>query len=273
MKKTISLLLLATLLVSAAACGQNPETTTAAKTTASNPKATTQKPVVTDDPDTEPFINPDTFEFPDDDMDLFIPYGKAVIDGVKDEVWSSAGTVALETTKKDAPAETTKVTASALWDESAIYFLFEITDEDIFQEGNNIGDYNYDGIYLYINEDLDNTITNMSDYTGGIYQFALINKDLELLPRRGDTDLPINAQSAYSMTDTGMIIEFCYTFCTAKLEKGTTICVDYQYNDAGAAIATRKGALSWYSSQDGSGDSSLWGLARLLGKGESAPEQ
>lgn len=277
MKKTIpALILLAALLVSATACNKGEETgttgasTTGAKVTTSvttTNKAPESKPDTDSDPSSEPTYEDE--DFPDEDIDLFIPYGNAIVDGVKDDSWANSATVTLDVIKKDSPAESTLVKASTMWDENAIYFLFEITDEDIYQDG-VLGDYNNDGIYLYISEDPYNPITNMAQYANGLYQFALINKDQEMLPRRGDTTADIKAQSAYSMTDDGMLIEFCYTFTDGKLEGHTVLFLDYQYNDSGAS-GVRKGCLSWYCSIDGSGDPGMWGLARLLDKGETAP--
>ncbi|MGM9681905.1 MAG: sugar-binding protein [Eubacteriales bacterium] len=281
MKKNISaFILLAALLVSLTACNQGNESVTSSTTTGNGSSSTTTSGSVTtttDDPssapsdgDDDPISDPsEDVDFPDEDIDLFIPYGNAIIDGAKDESWANAATVVLDIVKKDSPADTTLVKASAMWDENAIYFLFEITDEDIYQDG-VLGDYNNDGIYLYICEDPYNPITNMAQYANGLYQFALINKELEMLPRRGDTLADTKAQSAYSMTDDGMLIEFCYTFTDGALEGHSILYLDYQYNDSGAS-GVRKGCLSWYCSIDGSGDPGLWGLARLLDEGETAP--
>lgn len=278
MKKSISaLILLAALLVSATACNQESETTTSGTSDTSSTVTSSSSTTTTQSSFGDPGDNGDSsfelpnddVDFPDDDVDLFIPYGNAVIDGVRDESWDNAATVVLDVVKKDVPADTTIVQASTMWDENAIYFLFEITDEDIYQDG-VLGDYNNDSIYLYICEDPYNPITDMTQYANGLYQFALINEELEMLPRRGDTSIDLQAQSAYSMTDDGMIIEFCYTFTDGKLEGHSIIYLDYQYNDSGAS-GTRKGCLSWYCTIDGSGDPGLWGLARLLDKDETAP--
>lgn len=265
-KKLTALLLLGAMVLTMASCQSED---TPASTTAASPAstaATTTKAAEPDDPDL-----PETEEDIDmtDYCDLFIPYGTATVDGVKDDSWANAATVTLDLTKKDVPADDTEVSASAMWDNNALYFLFEITDSDIYQSG-TLGDFNIDGIYLYVSENPEVYLTSFDQFNNGVYQFALINKDLEMIPRRGLSYEIESAESAYTLTETGMIIEFCYTPTIVPLAAGNFMLIDYQYNDAGST-GTRKGALGWYNGTDDNAVTNNWGYAKLLAEGESAP--
>lgn len=278
MKKTITaLLLLAALLLTAVSCGgaDEPADTNATTTT---PAATTTAP--TDpDPDEgedEPAETTTAPEEEDDEPlvitpDLYVPYGSATVDGTIDDSWANAATVTLDAIKTGTPAEDTVVKASMMWDANGLYFLFDITDSDIFQ-GGTAGDFNNDSIYLYIAEGDDKIVSSFSSFFGGIYQFALINKDLEMMPRRGQGGELQNVQSAYTVTDTGIVMEFSYTPSAVPVEAGNRLLVDYQYNDSGATGA-RKGGKGWYNVTDGNEDSSLWGLVELLAEGATAPAE
>lgn len=278
MKKTVlALTLLVSLLLTFTACGEEeskettaakPQNTTSAKqnTSASTPAENnpTTPPASEENPG-EGDEGGDDVEFSDDEVDLFIPKGTIEIDGVKDEAWSAATPVQLEIASKDNPSEDTVVMASAMWDENAIYFLFEITDAQIFH-GGAVGDYNNDGVYLYICEDAVEIFASSADSYGfGAYQFALINKDLEMLPRKGSDGNDLKAQSAYTMTTDGMIIEFCYTFSTGKLAEGSFIGLDYQYNDSEES-GVRLGAYKWYNGTDGDFNTMNMAIAKLVEK-------
>lgn len=262
MKKLLTLALSAALLLSMASCNtaESDSTTTAPTSTTT---AITTRPVVT----------PPETEEPEDDLtdltDLFIPYGSAAVDGVKEAAWDNAATVALELVKKDSPAADTSVSASVMWDNDALYFLFEITDSDIYTAG-ALGDYNNDGIYLYVSEDVNSMIANLSDFSNGVYQFALSSADNEMLPRKGNASEVTNAASAYTRTEGGMIIEFCYTPTRLPNKAGNFLLLDYQYNDSGAS-GTRKGNLGWYNGTDINGTPSMWAIVKLLAEGETAP--
>ncbi len=267
MKKTlIALLMLFSILASVVSCGDKSDDNNTQTTTT---KATTTRRTdnsVIDDPDDD-----------DDDMtsytDLFIPYGKATVDGVREAAWDSAVKVPINQTKKDNPSPDVKAFASTMWDESGLYFLFEIEDPEIYQQG-AVGDYQMDGVYLYIAESIDNAmgVTSFDSFTNGIYQFALITPELEMLPRKGLASELQNAQSAYNVTETTITIEFTYTPSIVPVAAGNFLLVDFQYND-GASTGTRNGGLGWYNPSDTNSHPDLWGYAKLLAQGEKAPEK
>lgn len=201
----------------------------------------------------------------DSKYDLLIPYGKAAIDGVVDDAWKNAAAVELEAIKEGSPDAGTKVKASAMWDEEAFYFLFEITDHEISQKG-SAGDWKNDGIYLYISESMDDDCTAFADFLEGTYQFALINKELSKIPRYGEAGEDLKSKAAYQKTDNGMIIEFSYQPVHGSLKAGTKLYLDYQYNDCNDA--GRLGALGWYNDSDINAEPALWGMAKLMPKAE-----
>lgn len=268
MKKLTALILLAAMVFSLAACsteGADDTTTTPTATTTTKPTTTTKQPPVDlpEDPT-------DEGNWMEEMTELYIPYGTATVDGTKDDSWANAATVTLDKVKKDSPAADTVVSASVMWNEEGLFFLFEITDSDIYQSG-AVGDYQNDGIYLYVSEDPNAAVTSFDEFGSGIYQFALINKDLEMLPRKGaDATTNLNAESAYTMTDTGMIIEFRYKPVQNPVEAGNFLLLDYQYNDCGST-GTRKGGMGWYNGTDTNADTMLWAVVKLLAQGENAP--
>ena len=267
MKKLTALVLLAAMVFSLAACntGSGDSTTTTTAATTPTATTTTKKPV-----DLPPPVDSDEGDWKEEMTELYIPYGTATIDGTKDESWANAATVTLDKVKKDSPAADTAVSASVMWNEEGLFFLFEITDSEIYQ-GGAVGDYNNDGIYLYVSEDPEAFTSAFDQFGSGIYQFALINEELEMLPRYGGDGVSnLGIQRAYKMTDTGMIIEFCYKPLNNPVEAGNFLLLDYQYNDAGTN-GSRKGGMGWYNGTDTNADVTLWAVVKLLAQGENAP--
>lgn len=265
-KKLLALLLLGAMMLTAVSCGGDDAETTAPSTTAA-PKTTAAMTTAAPDVDEDP---PED-EGPEAFTELYIPYGNAVVDGTIDDSWANAVTVTLDKVKTGTPAEDTVVEAKVMWDENGMYFLFNITDSDVFQAG-TAGDYNNDSIYLYISEDYEVNASTMDGFLGGIYQFALISPELEMLPRKGMASELTNMQSAYSVTDTGLVMEFTYTPAMKPAAAGNYITIDFQYNDSGATAA-RKGGLGFYNGTDDNGNTMLWCVARLLAEGEAAPQK
>lgn len=271
MKKTFTaLLLLAAMLLSVTSCGNDDEPAETNATTTTPAATTTEAP---DDPDPDPADTTAGNEEPEPpeviEPDLYIPYGTAVIDGTIDDSWANAATVNLEAVKTGTPADDTEVKASVMWDSNGVYFLFNITDSDVFQ-GGTAGDFNNDSIYLYLAESDGMSAASFDGFFNGIYQFALITNELELMPRRGQAGELQNVQTEYAVTDTGIVMEFAYTPSVDPFTAGKQILLDFQYNDSGATAA-RKGGLGWYNTTDDNGNTDLWAIAKLLGEGESAP--
>ena len=159
-----------------------------------------------------------------------------------------------------------------MWDENGFYFYIEIEDDTVIQDG-ALGDWKQDSFYLYTAEDMDyaDTVTASGQFANGVYQFALINSDLEMLPRYGDEAA---CQSAYKTTDKGFVIEFSYTPTDEMkddvLTAGHIMYVDFQYNDCNVS-GTRDGAWGYYNASDTNFTPYLWAYAKLLAQGEAVP--
>ncbi len=264
MKKILALILAIAAVMSFAACtgGETESTTTTKKTTTT----TTRDPGVVDpDPD-DPIIDEGY------DPDVYLPYVETPIsiDGVKEEAWNAAQPITLDIAIKDSPEAT--VTAYQMYDDEYLYFFFEMEDADLSQ-ADIAGGYLSDGIYLYISETNDFGV-GADSYSNGTYQFAIINEELSMIPRKGlAEEIPAENYKVSTNFVEGsetFTIEFCYKPAFLELAKGSQFSLDYQYNDC--ADGTRKGALSWYRTKDGDADPTNMGIAELLGKDETIPE-
>lgn len=264
MKRIIAILLAALMLLSMVACGgEDPTTTTTTKKTTTTTTRRTEDPGNTIEP--EPGDDPEKY-----DANVYLAYGSPVVDGVKEDCWSKAMPVTLETIMKDAPEAT--VTAYQLWDENRLYFFFEIEDADVAQDSTE-GDWHNDGIYLYISELCTFGVSSYDSYVDyeGLYQFAIINETLTQLPRYGAADFTEDDYTCnINITENGITIEFSYAPKYLKLEAGQQICLDYQYNDC-TTEGVRIGCLSWWRTRDGDTDPVNMAVGELLAEGAEMP--
>ena len=91
--------------------------------------------------------------------EMTVAYGTATIDGTIDDVWANADRQQLKYCKAgdlkvdvNTLPEDCTVYASMLYDNTALYFLFEIEDNE-FGFNSSVGDWKNDSIYLYIDEE------------------------------------------------------------------------------------------------------------------------
>ncbi len=272
MKKVISMLLLLALALTFVACsGDNDAENT---TTVGTTKATT----TTRDPN-----NDDDKPNPEDpgddneklDTNVYLAYGSAAIDGVKEEKWNDTEGVEIATVIKGTPDADTVAMAYAMWDENGLYFLFDIKAHDFTQQA-AVGDFNNASIYLFISETLNFTGNdNVTPYTNGDYQFALINEELSMIPRRGENDLSAedgDYEVAYNMDKEGgsFVIEFRYKPKHMEMAAGKQLLLDYMYNDVQNNV--RIGATRWYCSINGDFATINFGVGELLAQGAAIPE-
>ena len=108
--------------------------------------------------------------------EMTVAYGTPKIDGTIDDVWATADRQQLGYCKagdKKVNASTLPedctVYASMLYDDTSLYFLFEITDNE-FAFDSTVGDWKNDSIYLYVDEIGDGDAT----WTDQQAQIALI---------------------------------------------------------------------------------------------------
>ncbi|MGN1346839.1 MAG: sugar-binding protein [Eubacteriales bacterium] len=198
--------------------------------------------------------------------------GTPVIDGTIDAVWASADRQQLSHLKAGdlkgdgTLPETSSAYASMLWDDGALYFLFEIYDDD-FAFTAAQGAWQNDSLYLYVDEESNYCAT----WVDGQCQLALIpSEDLTLVPRNGTA--PADYDMAYSFPDDNTcIIEFKYVPAIVELKAGFELVIDFQYNDATDA-GTRDYCFGWSDETDGaSGDSTVWGFVTLSEEAAEAP--
>ena len=260
MKRILTLVLALLMILTFVACQAEENTEGTTTTTTTTPKRT--------DP-IDPGTDPEGEEDEGYDVDVYIPYGTPVVDGVRDPIWDTAVPCPLELIMMDAPQAT--VTAYSLWDNEHLYFFFDIKDADVAQDGTE-GDWHNDGIYLYISEDNNFGISSFDQYSGGTYQFAIINEELTLLPRKGEDNIGAeNYQVSVNIVEDGITIEFGYKPQFLTMEGGSQFTLDYQYNDCTSG-ATRLGCLSWYRMTDGDASPMSMGIAQLVAEGESIPQ-
>lgn len=196
-------------------------------------------------------------------QEMTVAYGTPTIDGTIDEVWATAdrqqlGYVKGGDLKGDGTLpETSSAYASMLWDDGALYFLFEINDDDI-SFASDKGNWRNDSIYLYVDECALKTGT----WQAGQNQIALIPaEELSAVPRNGSA--PADYEMAYTVDGNTAIIEFKYVPAEVSLAAGQEIVVDFQYND-GTANGTRDYCFGWSDETDAaSGNSDVWGTVKL----------
>ncbi len=195
------------------------------------------------------------------------PKGTPIIDGTVDDVWAAAPKAQLTHLKAgDLKAEgelpdTCSAYARVMWDETALYFLFDVYDDD-FAFDSSQGDWKNDSIYVYIDE----LKSGDALFSAGQSQIALIPADgLSLVPRKGSS--PIDYETAWSFPEENhCVIEFKYVpdyLEEADLKEGFTFPADFQYNDADEFIS-RPYCLGW-SDEDDSATSNIevWGTITL----------
>ena len=194
-----------------------------------------------------------------------------MIDGSRDDIWDKAQTVSIDQVKTGNVTDA-KINATAMWDNTALYFLFEIEDAT-FSFDSTVGDWHNDGIYLYISEDMDYAydISAAGQFANGTYQFALIPNELEMIPRNGES---VEYETAYDLKDNKLVIEFKYTptdeMKADTLKAGRQVFIDFQYNDCNSSN-TRDCALGYYNPTDTNFTPTLWAVGELLAEGTAVP--
>jgi len=192
--------------------------------------------------------------------------GVPVIDAEIDEIWAAADRQALGYVKagdlKGIDPEFETTFASALWNDGYLYFLFEVTDDDVTNEFGGdptAREWKNDTIFLYIDEE--NTKSE-SLWIEGTYQIAFCYDGTAVTPRNGGTYTKEIIHAA-KQTDNGFIIEVAFPPEIITLAAGMEIGVDYQYND-GTEAGSRDYCLGWSDEIDGaSGNASIWGTLTL----------
>lgn len=192
---------------------------------------------------------------------MTVKKGVITVDGVIDDVWAQADRQPLTHIKNSVPApDTSSAYFSALWNGNTLYFLFEVTDDDISFASATAGDWKNDSIYLYLEE----LGTAGTPYTAGQYQFAFLPaENMSQTPRKGDAAAVGKCNFAYKLTDNGFVIEASYECNMTTLAAGDKLNADVQYND-GTPAATRAYNFGWSDETDAAvSNASVWGTLIL----------
>ena len=156
-------------------------------------------------------------------------YGTPWIDGEIDPIWKKADRQKLSwrTGGEGTRQPNSLAYVSVLWDDEALYFLFELIDNDFTFDAEPGSELN-DCVYLYIDE----AEIFGPTWTPGQMRVALT-------PALGKSDYAMNGdgpkdyEMAFSFdVDGHAIIEFKYVPSMVKLRSAGQVLVDFQYNDA-----------------------------------------
>lgn len=189
-------------------------------------------------------------------QEMVIRYGTPVIDGYIERAWYTADRLRLMniTAGKDDNGRLPAFSGayvSVMWDYEAIYFLFEIIDDDPTFDSK--GEYKNDCINIYIDE---------ADVYGETWQEG--QSQIRLVPA-GDEPIrvvhgkePLYSQIGYRYENNSYIIEYKYIPAEFKIEDGAQLLVDFSFDDI-----NEEGELTYrftWSDEIGEGetDSSNW---------------
>ncbi len=186
--------------------------------------------------------------------------GTPFVDGEIDLVWNRADRQKLGyiTGGEKGKAGASAVYASVLWDEEALYFLFEIIDDDyVLDQPADSG--RNDSVYVYIDE------LGYFGPTSEGYQTVI-----SLTPALGKSAYPLvgpvvrDYEMAFGWNEDGhAVIEFRYVPHTLVLSEAEEILLDFQYNDMApdGSLACR---LNWSDMLgEAFDDSSSWTFCKL----------
>ena len=202
-------------------------------------------------------IDPEGFlkEYPRDEIpepnEITAAYGTPTIDGAIDEVWGKT---------KSAPVDImtmawqgAKGTVKTLWDENAIYILFEVQDSVLNADSSQL--HEQDSVEIFLDEN--NGKTPYYEEDDGQYRVSFKN-----LVSYGSNGSKQGFQSAVSLTGQGYIVEMKIPV-SKKLYGGEVLGFDAQINDSNAK-GTRISVAKFNDSTDNSWQSTqYWGNLRL----------
>jgi endo-1,4-beta-xylanase len=191
---------------------------------------------------------------------MYIPMGKALIDGEYDDAYNAAVEVVMGNVN-DAPKAT--ATAKLLWDQDFLYVYAEVKDADLNKA--NEEPHEQDSFEVFIDE------TNSKDdaYNAATKQYRINFENEHTF--NGDKCTEENLQTVAKKVDGGYIVEGAFKWTEVKPKEGDHIGIELQINDADASGA-RVGTLTWNDLTNQCWSSpSCFGTAVLTGAAEYAP--
>ncbi|MBQ8577196.1 MAG: hypothetical protein IJ449_04420 [Clostridia bacterium] len=189
------------------------------------------------------------------DLTYTAQFATPVIDGQVDECWS---TVSDDWTQIDLPyqngAESVcSARAKILHDDTLVYFLVEVTDATVY-EGND------DCFEIYFDEDSckDAAYCDVSTQL----RMCLDEKIIKGNNSIGDVDMVQEYKVATS--ENGYVLEFSVALMNGIPAVGSTIGLEFMYNDNGETNADFLNALRW-NVDTANGDSAPWQSVEYFG--------
>ncbi|MDA1361665.1 endo-1,4-beta-xylanase [Glycomyces luteolus] len=195
-----------------------------------------------------------------------VPQAKTapVIDGDKDKAWKKAATVATEV-RVEGSADGATADVSLMWDENAIYALFEVTDPTLDETSAN--PWEEDSVEVFLNPGN----TKQGGYGDADGQYRVNFANVVTLGGNGPEAGAIT--SAAEVTSTGYTVEIAIALAEGQGAVGAEHGLDLQVNDATDGVRTA--AHTWYDPTGQSWSTNKnWGIAELVRKvkTEALPE-
>jgi len=187
-----------------------------------------------------------------------VPLAKTapVIDGVEDKAWKKAATVATGVTVEGS-ADGAKADVSLMWDEDAIYALFEVTDPEL--DATSVNPWEQDSVEVFLNPGN----TKEGGYGDADGQYRVSFGNAVSLGGNGPDAGAIT--SAATVTNTGYTVEIAIALADGQGVVGAEHGLDLQVNDATGGVRTA--AHTWYDPTGQSWSTNKnWGIAELVRK-------
>ncbi|MFC3493850.1 endo-1,4-beta-xylanase [Glycomyces rhizosphaerae] len=193
-----------------------------------------------------------------------VPLAKTapVIDGDKDKAWKKAATVATDV-RVEGAADGAKADVSLMWDDNAIYALFEVTDPNL--DDSSANPWEQDSVEVFLNPGN----TKEGGYGDADGQYRVNFGNVVTLGGNGPDAGEIT--SAAVATSTGYTVEIAIALAEGQGAIGTEHGLDLQVNDATDGVRTA--AHTWYDPTGQSWSTNkYWGIAELVKKVKAGSE-
>jgi endo-1,4-beta-xylanase len=176
------------------------------------------------------------------------------INGEKDAVWDDASTVATEV-NVEGGADGATADVSLIWDDKALYALFEVTDPQLDESSPN--PWEQDSVELFLNPG--NTKEGGYGEADGQYRVSFTNA----VTLGGNGPEAGALTSAAAVTDTGYRVEMSIALAEGHAEVGAEHGLELQVNDATDGVRTA--VHTWYDPTGMSWNTNAnWGIAELV---------
>lgn len=179
-----------------------------------------------------------------------------VIDGSKDKAWKKAATVATDV-RIEGAADGAKADVSLMWDDEAIYALFEVADAQLDTTSANA--WEQDSVEVFLNPGN----TKSGGYGDADGQYRVNFENVVSLGGNGPESGAIT--SAVKVTSTGYTVEIAIALGEGDGVIGAEHGLELQVNDAAEGVRTA--VHTWYDPTGQSWSTNkYWGIAELVKK-------